>query len=129
MSGLEQFRGHIWLDGKEKNYRMGKLADALVAGDVDYQMVSVLEKFNAIPWLCTTQCCCGHGEKLPHLDLRVALAFDDMWKKVSGWLDAHSANLSVEGSEMDMPRFCFWLPQMPEGEAVAAFDELADVLS
>ena len=63
------------------------------------------------------------------MDLRVALAFDEMWRKVFPWLDACEANLSVEGSEMGMPRFCFWLPIMPEDEAIAAFDELAAILA
>jgi len=129
MSGLEDFRGHVWLDGAEKRYRMIQLAAELCDGQIDPEMVEVLERFNAVAWLCTTQCCSGHGgEKKPHVDLRTALGFDELWGRSCAWIERHGATLTVCGSEMGMPRFCFWLPEMPIREAVAAFKELARLL-
>lgn len=125
---MEEFRGRTWLQGDEKSYRMSKLAEALVDREVDPEMVEVLERFNAVGWLCTTQCCCGHGEKQPHVDLRVGLSFEELWRRTCAWIEERDATLMVCGSEMGMPRFCFWLPVMPADEAVAAFDELAAAL-
>ncbi len=110
---LSQFRGQHYLGTAEKAYRMEEAARLYEEGWIDKEMWPYLERLNAIPYVCTTQSCCGHdGDPLrePHVDIRIGATFDDFFARLKPLEDAEHAEVYIwiMGWEMMMPRFCFW---------------------
>jgi len=92
----------------EKRYRLAQLANELRNGLVDAEMVNWVKKFNEIEWLCTTQCCCGHGKndgRRAHIDFRSERPVSAMVNMIrkAGWT---SLELALEENSL---QYRVWL--------------------
>jgi len=46
----------------------------------------------------------------PHVDIRTTISFEDLFQAIAPLMSIMGASLEIMGWEMNMPRYCFWLP-------------------
>jgi len=108
--GLMHWAGNIYLTPEEKEFRLEQLAKEIADGEVDEQFYPYLIRLNAMPYVVTTQCCCGHaGKKTPHFDIRTSISFEKLFRAVSNTVEKFGITVHIMGFELGLPRFVFWM--------------------
>jgi len=112
---LDSFIGNL-LTQEEKEYRLRELYDLNIKEfkDLDMEFLPYLERINAFPFICTTQCCTGHhrpDDDGAHFDFRCSTPLEwvidnllkPLVKKFSG------DHISLYGLHCDRLRYCVWI--------------------
>ena len=106
--GLEQFTGNL-LTQEEKAYRLKNLYEYSVGVDLDMEFLPYLERINAFPFMCTTQCCDGEQDGVAHLDFRCRnppeWVIDNLLKPLEVKFEGIHISLYVR----DRLRYCIWI--------------------
>ena len=70
VGSLMDFKDSIYLTSEEKSYRLKELSKSVTNGETDEEMIPFLDQLNENTHICTTQCCCGHGNGKAHISIR-----------------------------------------------------------
>jgi len=132
---LDDFTGNL-LTQEEKDYRIRQLYDLNITEfkDLDMEFLPYLEKMNASPIICTTQCCTGHHR----LDDYDGAHFDFRCSNIPEWVIDNllkplvkkfsGVHMSLYGLHCDRLRYCVWIRNKEHGyewwEPVEYFIEL-----
>jgi len=110
--GLEKFTGNL-LTQEEKEYRIGQLYELHIKEfkDLDMRFLPYLERINAFPFICTTQCCDGDHDGLAHFDFRCSnppeWVIDNLLKPLDEKFEG--IHISLYGLDANRLRYCIWI--------------------
>ena len=108
--GLEKFTGDL-LTQKEKEHRLRELYEHSVGNDLDMEFLPYLERINAFPFMCTTQCCDGEQDGVAHFDFRCSNPPEWVINNLLKPLDKkfEGIHISLYGLHGDRLRYCIWI--------------------
>lgn len=108
--GLEKFTGNL-LTQEEKAHRLKELYEYNVGNDLDMEFLPYLERINAFPFMCTTQCCNGEQDGIAHFDFRCSnppeWVIDNLLKPLE--VKFEGIHISLYGLHGDRLRYCIWI--------------------